>query len=31
MILLSKRIIATIQIRRSDAEDLIGGIRNIGY
>ena len=28
MILLNKRITATIQARRSDAKDLIGGIRN---
>ena len=31
MILPSKRITATIQIRRLDAEDLTGGIRNTGY
>ena len=31
MILPSKKITATTQARRSDAEDLIRGIRNIGH
>ena len=31
MILLSKRITAITRARRLDAEDLIKGIRNIGY
>ena len=31
MISLSKRITATTQARRSDAEDLTGGIRNTGH
>ena len=31
MILLSKRITATTRAQRSEAENLIGGIRNISY
>ena len=31
MISLSKKITATIQVRRSDAKDLIRGIRDIGH
>ena len=31
MILPSKRITATIQVQRLDTENLIGGIRDIGY
>ena len=31
MILLSKKITATIRARRLDAKDLTEGIRNIGY
>ena len=31
MISLSERIIATTRVRRLNAEDLTGGIRNTGY
>ena len=31
MILLSDRIVKITRVRRLDIEDLIGGIRNIGY